>query len=429
VPERKQLLADMTPLRESPAFRRLWAGTTLSSVGGALTGFAIILQVYDLTRSPFAVGLIGVAQMVPTLAVGLLGGPVADAVDRRKLVLVTSSCLVAVSAALAAQAFAGLRLVWLLYALVAVQSSLGAISGPVQRTFVPHLLPGGSLSAGLTLNRLSFQVMLTIGPALAGLVTAVPTLGLRTCYLADAASFAASIYGVARLPAMSSQAGPARPSLSSIAEGAQFVRRSQLLMGAFLADLNATVFGLPVALFPAINAQRFAGDPRALGLFTAAIGIGGLFSAALSGPLTRTSRQGRAMLGSTAVWGAAFAGFAVASSLWLTLTLLALAGAADTVTVVLRGTIVQANTPDQLRGRVTAAEYVVGASGGQLGNLEAGALGSLTSPVLSAFSGGLLTIVGALVVALALPNFARYRAQANSAERESLPQDEVGAET
>jgi MFS family permease len=413
------LLIDIGPLRESRAFRRLWAGSTLSSVGSALTGFAVPLQVYDITRSPVAVGAIGVAQMVPTLTVGLLGGQLADAVDRRNLVVVTSSSLAAVSAALAAQAFAGLRLVWLLYALVAVQSSLGAISGPVQRTFVPHLLPGGSLSAGLTLNRLSFQVMLTVGPALAGLVAAVPALGLRTCYLADAASFAASIYGVARLPAMPPQAGRARPSLRSVAEGARFVRRSHLLMGAFLTDLNATVFGLPVALFPAINAQRFGADPRTLGLFTAAIGIGGLVTAAFSGPLARTSRQGRAMLGSTAVWGAAFAGFAVASSLWLTLALLALAGAADTVTVVFRGTIVQANTPDQLRGRVTAAEYVVGASGGQLGNLEAGALGSLTSPALSAFGGGLITIVGALAVALALPNFARYRAQTNSAKRET----------
>jgi MFS family permease len=186
-------------------------------------------------------------------------------------------------------------------------------------------------------------------------------------------------------------------------------------MGAFLADLNATVFGLPVALFPAINAERYGGDPRTLGLFTTAIGVGGLLSAALSGPLGRIVRQGRAMLGAVAVWGAAFAGFAITPALWLTLVTLAIAGAADTFTVVLRGAIVQQTTPDEFRGRVTAADYVVGVSGGQLGNLEAGALGSLTSPVISALAGGLITVAGTVVIGLALPAFARYRSETGAA--------------
>jgi MFS family permease len=409
VPGRKRLLADIAPLRQSAAFRRLWAGTTLSSVGSALTAFAVVLQVYDLTRSPFAVGLIGVAQVVPTLAVGLLAGPVTDAMDRRKLVLVTSSGLAAVSAALAAAAFAGLGLVWLLYALVAVQSGLGAVDRPARSTFIPSLLPASQQAAGLALNRLSFQVMLTAGPALGGLIAAAPHLGLRACYLTDAVSFAAALYGVARLPAMPPHDGATRLSPRAVAEGIAFIRRSQVIAGAFLADLNATVFGLPAALFPAINAERFGGDPRTLGLFTAAIGVGGLASAALSGPVGRVSRQGRAMLAAVAVWGAAFAGFAVAPGLWLTLGLLAVAGAADTFTVVFRGAIVTALSPDQLRGRVMAADYVIGAGGGQLGNLEAGALGSLTSPTISALAGGLVTIAGAIVIALALPAFTGYR--------------------
>jgi MFS family permease len=421
LPSWNRLLADIGPLRESPAFRRLWAGTTLSSVGGAMTSFAVILQVYNLTRSPFAVGAVGVAEMVPTLAVGLLGGSVADAADRRKLVLVTSSCMAAVSAAFAAQAFAGLRLVWLLYALVAVQSALVAVDRPARSTFIPRLLPASQLPAGLALNRLSFQVMLTVGPALAGLIAAAPHLGLRACYLIDAISFAAALYGVARLPAMRPQGDAVRPGPRAVAEGISFIRRSQVLAGAFLTDLNATVFGLPMALFPAINAERFGGNPRTLGLFTAAIGVGGLVSAALSGPIRHVSRPGRAMLAATVVWGAAFAGFAVASSLWLTLSLLAVAGAADTFTVVFRGAIVQAVTPDQLRGRILAADYVVGAGGGQLGNLEAGALGSLTSPVISAFSGGLVTIAGAVVIGLALPAFTRYRRQLHCPAENGAP--------
>ena len=411
MPDRRRLLADLTPLRESAAFRRLWATATVSSVGGALTSFAVILQVYELTRSPFAVGAVGVAQAVPTLVVGLLGGPVIDAMDRRTLVLVTSSCLAAVSAAFAAQAFAGLRLVWPLYALVAVQSALSAVDRPARSTFVPNLLPASQLAAGLALNRLSFQIVLTAGPALAGLITAAPHLGLRACYLIDAVSFTAALYGLARLPPMRPRAGAARPSPGAVAEGIGFIRRSKVLAGAFLADLNATVFGLPVALFPAINAERFGGDPRTLGLLTAAIGVGGLVSAAFSGPVGHVWRQGRGMLVAVAVWGAAFAGFAVAPGLWLTLTLLGVAGAADTFTVVFRGAIVAAVTPDELRGRVMAADYVVGAGGGQLGNLEAGALGSLTSPVISALAGGLVTIAGAIVIGLALPAFTRYRRQ------------------
>jgi MFS family permease len=423
-----RLLADISPLRESPAFRRLWAGTTLSSVGGALTSFAVPLQIYDITRSPFAVGAIGVAEMVPTLAIGLLGGSLADAVDRRKLVLAATSCLAAVSAGLAAQAFAGLRLVWLLYALVAVESSLGAINTPARSTFIPRLLPPGQLPAGLALSRLSFQITLTAGPALAGLIAAAPHLGLRACYLLDAITFAASLYGVGRLPAMPPPAAAARPGPRAVADGISFIRRSHLLAGAFLTDLSATVFGLPAALFPAINAERFHGDPRILGLLTAAIGLGGLASAALSGPVGHISRQGLAMLCAVTVWGAAFAGFAIASGLWLTLSLLAVAGAADTFTVVFRGTIVQANTPDQLRGRVMAADYVVGAGGGQLGNLEAGALGSLTSPATSALSGGLATIAGAIVIGVALPAFTRYRGQPHDAT-EKGPQAAAPAST
>jgi MFS family permease len=417
----RRLLADIGPLRESPDFRRLWVGTTLSAVGGAMTAFAVPLQVYDITRSPLAVGAIGVAQLIPTIIIGLLGGALADAVDRRKVVLAASSGNAAVSAGLAAQAFAGLRSVWLLYVLVAVSASFGAISSPARRTLIPSLLPGDRVAAGLALNRLSFSIVLTVGPALAGLITAVPGLGLRACYLVDAVSFACSLYGVARLPALPRRAAAARPGPRAVAAGVRYIGRSRVLAGAFLADLNATIFGLPVALFPAINAERFDGNPRTLGLFTAAIGVGGLVSGALSGPVGHIARQGRAMLWAVAIWGAAFAGFAVAKTLWLTLAMLAIAGAADTFTVVFRGAIVQQTTPDEFRGRVTAADYVVGVSGGQLGNLEAGALGSLTSPAISALSGGLATIAGAIVIGLALPAFARYRAQPRTRPPRSAP--------
>ena len=419
-----RLLTDVTPLRESAPFRRLWIGTTLSAVGSALTGFAVPLQIYDITRSPFAVGALGLASMVPTITVGLFGGALADAMDRRKLVQLTTCGQVAVSAALAGQAIAGLSAVWLLYGLIAVSSALAAINQPARRTFVPSLLPPGLLAGGLALNRVSFQVMITVGPALAGLITAAAGGHLQACYLIDAVSFGASLYGVSRLPAMPPQSGAPRPGPRAVAEGLAFLRRSPVLAGAFLTDLNATVFGLPVALFPAINAERFGGNPATLGLFTAAIGLGGLVSSAFTGPVGRIRGQGKAMLCTTAIWGAAFAGFALAHLLWLALSLLALAGAADTFTVVFRSTIVQAAASEELRGRVTAAEYVIGAGGESLGRLESGALGSLTTPTISALSGGLVTVVLSVVLAVALPGLAGYRA--GHAEAPAKPEEPPG---
>jgi MFS family permease len=421
-----KLLADLTPLRSSPPFRRLWIGSTLSAVGGALTTFAVTLQVYDITRSPAAVGLIGLAIMVPLLTVGLLGGPLIDAVDKRVLVLACTCATMAVSAALTVQAYLGLHRVWLLYVLVAVESGIGAVNAPARRALTPALLSKDQLAAGLALQRVTFQITITAGPALAGLIAAAPHLGLAGCYLIDAVSFTAALYGTGRLPPMRArESSPQLSRLAAVAAGISYIRRTPVLAGAFIADLNATFFGLPTALFPAINAARFGGDPRTLGLFTAAIGVGGLVSAVLSGPLTHVSRQGLAMLASVSVWGAGFAVFAVSRSLWLTLLALAVAGAADTVTVVLRGTIVATVTPEQFRGRVMAADYVVGAGGGQLGSLEAGALGSLTSPTISAFSGGLLTVLGAVAIGAALPAFRRYSMNQHHSGAEHLTDVEV----
>jgi Transmembrane secretion effector len=433
MPLASRLLTDITPLRESPQFRRRWVGTTLSAVGGAFTMFALPLQIYDITRSPFAVGALGIVSLVPTVSVGLLGGALTDAMDRRKLVLLTTLGQAAVAATLAAQAFAGLSALWLLYLLATLSSALSAVSQPARRTLVPSLLRPELLTAGLALNRVTFQVMLTGGPALAGVITAASGGHLQACYLLDTVSFAGSVYGVARLPAMPPQPGAARPGLGAIAQALTFLRRSPVLAGAFLADLNATIFGLPLALFPAINAERFGGNPTTLGLFTTAIGAGGLVSSALTGPVGRTARQGAVMLGAVAVWGAAFAGFALARPLWLVLGTLALAGAADTVTVVLRGSIVQAVATDEFRGRLTAAEYVISVGGDSLGRLESGTVGSLTSPTIGALSGGVATVVLTGVLALAIPSFARYRSlalttsdvtgSASSAADQTAPQE------
>lgn len=412
-----KLLTDVTPLREYPDFRRLWVGYALSTVGTVMTMFALPLQAWDITHSTAAVGGLGVAVFVPMLVIAMPGGTLADRVDRRKLVLLVTAGQIAVSALLFAQAFAGLRSIWLLYALDAAASALSALSGPVRQTMIPKLVPAGQLTAAMALNRVLSQAAFMTGPALAGLVTAAA--GLKGCYLIDAVSFAGGLYGVARLPAMRPETKPGtdhpeRSGLALTLQGLHYIWRNKVLAGTFLADVNATFFALPVSLFPAINALRFGGDPRILGLFTTAIGTGGILTAAFSGPLKHLPRQGLLMLFTVTVWGAAFAVFAVSPSLWLTLLALGVAGAADTFTVVIRGVIVQVVTPDGFRGRVSAADYVVGMGGGQLGSLESGVLASFTSPVTSALTGGLLTIAGAVALGAALPAFRRYRDTASS---------------
>ena len=415
-----KLLTDLTPLREDPAFRRLWIGSTLSQAGGSMTSFAVTLQVYDATHSTAATGAIGLVTLIPMLLIALPGGSLADTVDRRKLVLAMTGCSTAVSGLLAVQALLGLdtraNWLWLVYALVALSSAIGAVNAPARQAFIPALVSRDQIPAAMALNRISFQTVLIGGPALAGVVTGAA--GLKGCYLLDVISFAGAFYGVGRMPAIAPAAKTrtGRSHLALTGEGLAYIWRNRVLAGAFLADVNATFFAYPASLFPAINALRFGGDPRTLGLFTAAIGVGGMVTATFSGPVAHASRQGLAMLVSVSVWGLSFAVFAVAPSLWLTLLALGAAGAADSFTVVCRGIIVQRGTPEKFRGRVNAADWVVGAGGAQLGSLESGVLGAVTSAEASAFIGGVLTIVGAAAIAAGLPAFRRYRDEPACAE-------------
>jgi MFS family permease len=405
VPSVRSLLADIRPLRESPPFRRLWIGSGLSAIGSQMTNFAVALQIFRITHSSIAVGAVGLVAAVPAIFFGLIGGSIADAVDRRRLVLGVSWGLAAVSGGLAAQAFAGSRQLWLLYLLIAIASLLNAVNQPARRTFIPSLLPPDRIGAATALNMLTFHASVTVGPALAGLVTGV--WGLKTCYLIDALSFGAALHSVYRLPPMPPDR-TARPGLRAVADGLRFIARSRVLIGAFASDLNATVLGMPMALFPALDAEHFGGSPTTLGLLSSAVAFGGLIGSALSGPIGRITRSGRAMLVAAVVWGVALAGFGLTRELWLALALLATAGAADLVSVVSRSTLVQVVTPDEYRGRVNAADFVVGGACPQLGNFRAGAVASLTTPTVSAVSGGLAVVVGAGLIRLLVPAFAHF---------------------
>jgi predicted MFS family arabinose efflux permease len=402
-----RLLIDVRPLRVSADFRRLTLGSTLSQLGGQMTTFAVALQVFTLTGSSAAVGGVGLAAALPSIATGLLGGPIVDAVDRRRLVLAASSCLTAVSALFAAQAFAGLRSIWLLYGLVAVQSAFMSVNGPARRTFMPRLLPRELIPAGAAISMLGMHLSLITGPPLAGLVTAAG--GLKFCYVVDVVSFTASLYATYRLPPMPPDGRRATVSLRAVGEGMAFIAHRKVVLGALLSDLSATVLAMPFALFPAINAERFDGNPRTLGLLTAAVAAGGILGTALSGPVSHVTRPGRAMQLCVVVWGLGLIGFGLTGGLALTLGFLLVAGVADVLSVVFRTSVIQLAVPDHLRGRTSATEFVVGAGAPELGNFRAGVLGSLTSPGASAALGGASSLVGAGLIALLLPALHRYR--------------------
>jgi MFS family permease len=400
-----KLLLDTRPLRSSAPFRRVWAGGVLSTVGGQLAVVAVLQQTWDLTASPLAVGAIGLAQAVPMVVFGMVGGALADAIDRRRLVLVTTLGQMVGAGLLAAQAFAGLDSLGVLLALVALQSAGGALGAPARRTFAARLLPADQVGAGLALLNLGFQVSMLVGPAIAGIVAA--GWGVGACYALDTLTFLAAIYGLVRLPALPPDGALARPGLAAVVDGWRFIAARPVLAGAFLTDLIATVLAMPIALFPVVNADRFGGDPQTLGLFLSAIAVGGIVAGLGSGTVTRASRPGLVMLVAAGVWGAALAAFGMAPSPWLALACLAVAGAADTVSVISRGALVQLATPDAYRGRVSAVEDMVGMAGPYLGNFRAGVVAGATTAGVAAISGGLLCVLGIAVVAAATPALRR----------------------
>jgi MFS family permease len=391
-------LLDTRPVRSSPGFRRLWVGTSLSALGAQVAVVAVLYQAWQLTRSPAAVGAIGLAQAVPMVAFGLVGGSLADAVDRRRLVLVTTTGQALCAGLLAVQALAGLGALWILLGLVSLQAACGALGAPARRTFAVRLLPAEQVGAGIALTHLSFQAALLVGPAVAGVVTA--RWGVGACYLLYLLTFAAALHGVLRLPAMRPLGDVTSPGPREVWEGWRFIGRRPVLSGAFLTDVLATVTAMPIALFPVINEERFDGRPETLGLFLSAIALGGIAAGAASAKVTGSARPGAVMLAAAGLWGLGLAGFGLVHQIWVALGCLAVAGAADTVSVISRGTIVALSTPDSHRGRVSAVEHVVGVSGPDLGNLRGGLLAGATSASFAVVSGGVLCVLGVAAVAL-----------------------------
>ncbi|WP_171162959.1 MFS transporter [Streptomyces sp. I05A-00742] len=401
----RRALLDVRPLRTSPPFRRLWIGRTLSGFGGQMTLVAVMFQVWQETRSTAWTGAVGLSQAVPVILLGLFAGSLADRVDRRKLYLCATSGQFVCSLLLAVQAFVGHAPIAVVLVIVALESCFVAGGGPAARTFVPRLLPPDQLAAGLALNRVSFQGAMLVGPALGGL--ALGTTGVAGCYLVDALTFLAALCGAFGLPPMLPGDAPARPGARGVLDGLAFLARTPVVRGALLVDLAATVLSMPLSLFPLINAERFGDDPRTLGLFMTALAAGGVTASLFSGTFTGLPRPGLTMLAGSATWGAALALFGLSAEPWLGLLFLTVAGAADTVSVVTRSTIVQSHTPNELLGRAGSVEQVIGQAGPDVGNMRGGLVADATSGVTSLVSGGLLCVAAVAAVATTTPGLWR----------------------
>ena len=407
-----RLLVDVSPLRESRDYRFLFAGQAVAHLGSQLTVVAIPYQVYLLTKSSLAVGMIGLVSLVPLVALSLIGGAVADAVDRRKLLVVTQAALGLTSVALALNAHRAHPALWPMYACAALAAGLAGVDLPTRNAILPNLVRREQFSAAVALGQVLFQVGQVAGPALAGLVIAKVSVG--AAFWLDSSTALVAMAATLAIRPQPPHGGGTKAGIASIREGLAYLKGRRMLVGTFLIDINAMVFGMPRALFPALGTGLYGGGAGVVGLLYAAPGAGALLGAVLTGWVGRVRRQGSAVIVAVIAWGAAIAGFGLVGWLPLGLFLLAVAGAADVISAVFRNTILQLSVPDALRGRLSSVHIAVVTGGPQLGDAEAGAVAALTSARVSVVSGGLACVVGVLLLLRLVPELARYDALAET---------------
>jgi MFS family permease len=402
------VVTDVRPLQVSPPYRRLFFGNTVAQLGQQMTNVAVAIQVYALTHSSFYVGLVGVFALVPLVAHGLYRGAIADAVDRRTLALVASAGLWSVSIALAVQAFAGNRSVWLLYGCIAVQSGFYAINNPARSAMVPRLLDKALMPAAAALNMASFNLGFTFGPMLGAL--AIKWQGLGAAYAIDVVTFSAAYYALVRMPRMPPLENSPRAGLRSVVDGLRFLKRSPNLRMTFVLDLCAMVLAQPRALFPALAFKVYGGGAGVVGLLQSAPAAGAVVAFLFSGWVSRVRRQGFAIVVAVLVYGAAVGGVGLTDVLWLGVAFLAVSGMADMVSAAYRSTILQVAAPDQLRGRLQGVFIVVVAGGPRAGDFVAGSVASSVGERVALVVGGLACIAGVLVATALSRRFLDYDA-------------------
>ena len=409
---RRAWTMDTRPLA-NPHYRRLFWGVAATMLGQQMTLVAVPYQVFVITGSSLYVGLTSVVALVPLVVFGLLGGAIADAMDRRRLMLITSAGAAVSSALLALQALlpggGNLAVLWVLTACV---SGFAAVNQPTRSAVIPALVGAELVPSANALSMTVRQVGVIAGPLLAGLLIGAGSLFLA--YAVDALGFLAALLLLRGLPALppGRDAGPLRlgAAVRGVGEGFAFLRTQPVLLMTFVVDVIAMAFAWPNAVFPELAATRFEGSPNALGWLFAGISIGALLMGVTSGWVSRVDRQGAVVLGAIVVWGVAIIGFGLAPSLWLAVLCLAVAGAGDMVSAVLRSSMLQLAAPEGMRGRMQGVFIVVVAGGPRLGDLRAGAVASAAGVTVSMVSGGVFVVVAMVVVALVVPSFWFFRA-------------------
>lgn len=420
---------DLRPFRASPAFARLWIGSTLAGLGGQLTIVAVMLHVYDLTQSTFAVSMIAVVGLVPMVAAGLYGGMLADAFDRRLVALVAASTTFASTAVLAILAWTQLESVWSLYALSIVNSAANSVVLATRSAIVPRLLPRQLLPAAAALQGITVGIMVMAGPALAGVLVA--TVGYAWTYSADVVLMTSLFLGLWTLPRIVPEGEIVKPGLDSLRDGIAFLRRAANIRLQYILDITAMTFGQPLALFPAIGAVLLGGGAITTGALTAAFAAGAFLSSLFSGRIGRYRAHGLGIERAILVYGAAivlFGGVLLAGAfgigapngvdetspnallIALAVLVLAVAGGADNVSAIYRSTMMQSAVPDAIRGRLQGIFIVVVAGGPRVGALYAGTLATFTTLWFPPLLGGLLILAIVTTLVRVSPGFRAYDA-------------------
>ena len=406
-----RLAVDTTPLRDSRDLRLLVVGNFLSGLGTQAALVALPYQIYVETHSALLTGLLGAVELLPLVVLALVGGALADRYDRRRLLLLDQVALVAVAGLLAASAFSGWSPVGVLYLLAGLLAGFGAVQNVLRQAIVPNLVAPERLRAALALNFGLYQLTMVLGPALGGLL--IGALGIGAAYTVDAVSCLAIVMAVWQMSPQPPQ-GEKHETVAvrrSIAEGLRFVVHNQALMGSFVIDLVAMTFGMPRALFAVLAVSVYGAGAAGTGLLYASVAAGATVAALTTGWLSHARRLGLIVIWAVLIWGGAIALAGLAGSLWIAAGLLAIAGAADSVSAVCRTTINQTVTPDRMRGRMSSVFSLVVTSGPRLGDVEAGAAAALGGVRFSVVSGGLACVAGVGLVIAAFPALLRYDAE------------------
>jgi MFS family permease len=401
------LLVDLEPVRLDRDFRMIWLGQIVNGIGRQVTVVALPFELWNLTHNSLSIGLLALVQLVPILIFSLGGGAVADAVDRRRLLIITQILLAASSLGLALLAAQPAPSLAAIYAIAFIAAGVGAIDGPARTSALPRLVPRERLPAAIAVNWLSGSTVSVAGPVVAGMIIALS--GVATAFAFDVVTFLASLVALMIIAPIPPHPDAARPGLRSIAEGLRFARDRRIVLATFAIDFNAMVFGMPSSLFPQLALVVFNTNATGYGLMTAAPALGAFVGATLSGWVGKIRHPGRGVVAAVAGWGAAIVGFGLlTASFPLALVCLALAGAADVLSAVLRSSIVQLVTPDRLRGRLSSIHMLVVTTGPRFGDAEAAAVAAVAGPQFSVVSGGILCLAGLLAVVRFFPQLLEY---------------------